>query len=417
MEKATGFLKDNGVLLLAMENRMGLKYWAGAPEDHTARKYDGICGYPDSPSPRTFSIAEMKTLLKTVGFPCHDLYLPFPDYKIPSSVLTPSLVARDAELAAAVAAGAPFESYSGSRARSFPELLALDSIASAGLFTEMTNSFLFLATKAESSSVRRALRKKEEAGDLGWHYAVGREAATCTRFFPKGDATWVEKAALSGKLGPSVFETPHFKVEWIAAPPAPVLAGTPFRQLFGRLCYFEEAAPALELLEKCLSSAVERWEHEDGTLSGEALDAITKNCVVLDSEKFEWFDLEWRLQGSLSESWFVLRNVLALLPDRGLLPRGAPFRRLSELYEHLCHELGATPRLHEDVHFEAELQARVSAGATVAQQEEALLKALKQPLSRVPYPRESSREEDLLRLMVDRLPLKKIRRLASRFPV
>ena len=56
-------LKPEGILLIAIENRFGLKYFAGAPEDHTNGYFDGIAGYPDNHSVRTFSKGEWEPVV------------------------------------------------------------------------------------------------------------------------------------------------------------------------------------------------------------------------------------------------------------------------------------------------------------------------------------------------------------------
>src|SRR5438445_5978 len=38
-------LRDGGTMIIAIENRLGVKYLAGAPEDHSGRVYDSIEGY------------------------------------------------------------------------------------------------------------------------------------------------------------------------------------------------------------------------------------------------------------------------------------------------------------------------------------------------------------------------------------
>lgn len=35
LAKIRNLLNPNGKLLIAIENKMGLKYWCGAPEDHS----------------------------------------------------------------------------------------------------------------------------------------------------------------------------------------------------------------------------------------------------------------------------------------------------------------------------------------------------------------------------------------------
>ncbi|HBE91937.1 MAG TPA: hypothetical protein DDW55_05190 [Gammaproteobacteria bacterium] len=93
-------LKPDGVLITAIENRLGLKYLLGTTEDHYAVPYIGINNYPDSAGIRTYDHAEWQATLNDAGFPVREFLAPFPDYKIPSVVLhedflrTPQVVAH-----------------------------------------------------------------------------------------------------------------------------------------------------------------------------------------------------------------------------------------------------------------------------------------------------------------------------------
>ena len=46
LEKINRLLKPGGKILIAIENRLGLKYFAGCREDHVGREFAGIEGYP-----------------------------------------------------------------------------------------------------------------------------------------------------------------------------------------------------------------------------------------------------------------------------------------------------------------------------------------------------------------------------------
>ena len=48
-------LKPDGKIILAIENRLGLKYWAGCTEDHFGTLFEGIQGYPKTKGVKTFS--------------------------------------------------------------------------------------------------------------------------------------------------------------------------------------------------------------------------------------------------------------------------------------------------------------------------------------------------------------------------
>lgn len=85
---ARKLLKPGGRLLLAIENKIGLKYLAGAPEDHTGIVFDSLENYPQNRGVRTFTREELIELLNISGFASYDFYYPFPDYKLPQVVFS-----------------------------------------------------------------------------------------------------------------------------------------------------------------------------------------------------------------------------------------------------------------------------------------------------------------------------------------
>ena len=85
---AGNFLKEDGVLLFAIENRFGLKYWVGGSEDHLQKPFVGLEGYKDAGTPRTFSKYELSQMLDHVGLENQRFYYLFPDYKFPEVICT-----------------------------------------------------------------------------------------------------------------------------------------------------------------------------------------------------------------------------------------------------------------------------------------------------------------------------------------
>src|SRR5690606_11439137 len=84
LKKLHSMLAPGGKLVVAIENKLGLKYWAGATEDHTGKIFEGIYGYPDhNDKVRTYSRKEMADRLIDAGFGSTYFYYPYPDYKLP----------------------------------------------------------------------------------------------------------------------------------------------------------------------------------------------------------------------------------------------------------------------------------------------------------------------------------------------
>ena len=78
--------------MIAIENRLGLKYWAGATEDHTGLYFEGLEGYPTTDYVRTFSKPELEALLRQSGYGLD--YYPYPDYKFPERICIQKTVCR-----------------------------------------------------------------------------------------------------------------------------------------------------------------------------------------------------------------------------------------------------------------------------------------------------------------------------------
>ena len=88
LQSAKNLLKDDGIILFAIENRFGLKYWLGGSEDHLQQPFVGIEGYKKPRTPKTFSKSELEKLLDDVGLNKHRFYSVYPDYKFPELICT-----------------------------------------------------------------------------------------------------------------------------------------------------------------------------------------------------------------------------------------------------------------------------------------------------------------------------------------
>ena len=80
-----GMLKPEGHLLIAIENRFGIKYFLGAREDHHWKLNEGLYGYPNQGA-QTFSVEELLCLVATAGFSQNSMFSVWPDYKFPSQL-------------------------------------------------------------------------------------------------------------------------------------------------------------------------------------------------------------------------------------------------------------------------------------------------------------------------------------------
>lgn len=86
VRKMAECLKPGGRMYIAIENKLGLKYFAGYHEDHLGKPYVGLEGYQKSDKVRTFTRSELQLLLEENGFSDPAFYYPFPDYKLPTVI-------------------------------------------------------------------------------------------------------------------------------------------------------------------------------------------------------------------------------------------------------------------------------------------------------------------------------------------
>jgi len=136
--------KPDGVVLVAIENRLGVKYLLGASEDHYAVPYIGIDNYQQSTGIRTYSQSEWRQHLKE--FAAIQFMYPFPDYKVPTAVI------KEVSIEAA-------QALDGHRSRDYVSAFDIgdneskiwEGLAQAETLGEHANSFLIaLSNKQES---------------------------------------------------------------------------------------------------------------------------------------------------------------------------------------------------------------------------------------------------------------------------
>lgn len=135
------FLKPGGSLIIAIENKFGLKYWAGAREDHTGRNFESIEGYPEDKAIQTFGKAELSELIKSAGFTTMDYYYPMPDYKLPTVIYSDAYLPTERDFFAALT-----PNYDQPRYKLFNESLAYQNIIRNKMFDFFANSFLLFAS-------------------------------------------------------------------------------------------------------------------------------------------------------------------------------------------------------------------------------------------------------------------------------
>lgn len=130
-------LKSNGKLIIAIENRYGLKYWAGCREDHTVKFFEGLEGYTMSNGAVTFGKNEMEKMFEETGY-AFQFYYPYPDYKLPLQIFSDDYLPKQGQLRD------NGKNLDNSRIVLFDEGKVYDSLIQDGMFPYFSNSFLVI---------------------------------------------------------------------------------------------------------------------------------------------------------------------------------------------------------------------------------------------------------------------------------
>ena len=145
LKKAGSLLKPGGKIVIAIENKLGLKYLAGAPEDHTGRPYFGIENRYTPSTPITFGKGELKEILVQAGFWQTRFWYPFPDYKLPKVILTEKGIEDDALQKEDLLLEKLEYIQDNTYMNLFSTSLALETFSHNKLLAEFSNSFLVMA--------------------------------------------------------------------------------------------------------------------------------------------------------------------------------------------------------------------------------------------------------------------------------
>jgi SAM-dependent methyltransferase len=191
-------LDDRGTLIVAVENKLGLKYFAGAKEDQWPAPFTGINDQSDG-----FGRGELQRILRDAGFGHCDWFYPFPDFKLPTTILSEAAFQNPGAYdLSPLFVGSNFDDPKGARPGTFALDRAWGVVARNGLTEDLANSFLIACRRSEDT---RAPATTPNA--IAWHYSVDRHPAFAKQaVFERGAGgdLVVKRARLSDAPSPDV---------------------------------------------------------------------------------------------------------------------------------------------------------------------------------------------------------------------
>ncbi len=150
--------KKGGKIVIAIENKLGLKYWAGCKEDHLGTWFSSLEDYPEGGVVRTFTRDGLVKIAEQCGFSDVSVYYPYPDYKFMTSLYSDERLPRPGELSS------NRRNFDRERLQLFDEKLVFDTLIKEDQFPLFSNSYLLFL--GEMPAVKYVKYSNDRADDF-----------------------------------------------------------------------------------------------------------------------------------------------------------------------------------------------------------------------------------------------------------
>jgi 2-polyprenyl-3-methyl-5-hydroxy-6-metoxy-1,4-benzoquinol methylase len=300
-------LNPGGEIVIAIENQFGLKYFSSSTEDHSAVMFDGLEGYPRfrGRNAKTFGYNELSNLIHRY-FRSIQYYFPFPDYKMPSCILSEQFLNK-ADVGEMVGGFYKQTNYLGDRKPLFDEKLVWLEIDKNKMTHFFSNSFLVFASKSDMVNPKLDV--------LGLIYSENRveKFQTITKFLDKSNnEIFAHKYLINGKVreNSNCISLSESQTKWING----LSLHTQMLKLSKdkNLTLNELFEPAIIWINTLRAKS----ELKDGvlTLDGKYIDCIWKNSYIIGGE-CEFIDIEWTYIENFTLNRLVIKSLFEYLND------------------------------------------------------------------------------------------------------
>lgn len=313
--RVRALLKPEGKLFIAIENQLGLKYFAGAPEDHLGQPMYGIEGRYRNDQPQTFGRIILTEMLKEAGFSACDFLAPFPDYKLPVSVITERGFKTERFDAAAFAWQSVQRDPQLPSTLVFSPELVWPTLAQNNLALDLANSFLIVASSNKEPNL--------ESSALAWHFTTERKKEFCkVTSFVQTEADGIEVRYKSHT--PTLPRPVIGKLLKFAIPDrASYVYGAPLSQEFIQIVTrdgwrIEELCILLrKYLDIVANVACVKWQigklsEPTIKLPGSTFDYIPQNIITSTDGGAHIIDKEWEATESVQIGFLCFRSLITL---------------------------------------------------------------------------------------------------------
>lgn len=161
-------LKQGGRIIIAIENKYGMKYFAGCREDHLGTYFSGIENYENGGGVRTFSRKGLERIFHTCGLEKYQFYYPYPDYKFMTTLYSDVYCPGKGELTNNL------RNFDRDRMQLFSESAAFNGVVEDGLFSVFSNSYLVVL--GEGYDLKYTRYSNDRAQEYAIRTEIGKDA-------------------------------------------------------------------------------------------------------------------------------------------------------------------------------------------------------------------------------------------------
>ncbi len=301
-------VRQGGRIVIAIENKMGLKYWAGCREDHLGAFFSGLEDYPGGGAVRTFTKEGLEGILRECGEEQIHFYYPYPDYKFMTMVYSDRYLPQVGELSNNL------RNFDRDRMLLFDEKKVFDMLIRENLFPLFSNSYLVVTGEALPTIYSRFSNDRARhlciRTDIG-QYAGGQKYVRKMAANPAA-AEHIRRLCDNYRLFAARFAGSGLSVNRLEE------KHTPEGEVYAELEFLEGADTLEKLLDECLvrrdeagfralfgryQKAVE-WKAQEGIQDFD----LTFPNICVQADQWTVIDYEWTAD-SLSPADLVRRAL------------------------------------------------------------------------------------------------------------
>ena len=300
-------VKTDGNIVIAIENKFGLKYWAGCREDHLGTFFSNLESYPDGGGVRTFSKQGLERIFAHCNESEYSFYYPYPDYKFMTTLYSDRYLPKKGELYNNQ------RNFDRDRMLLFDEKKVFDGLIEDDMFSYYSNSFLVvLGNKPETEYIRYSNDRAPEYQISTEIYKSGRKRIVKKQALLKEGLPHIQNMQTAYEKLNARFNTKKLSVN-------PIVSFKDDSLMFA----FEKGITLSQLMDDCLEKDDEQGFFElfrefvkridrNHDMEIADLDLVFSNIMV-DGNNWTLIDYEWTQEKAVATKELAFRALYCYL--------------------------------------------------------------------------------------------------------